>query len=175
METIETKSCPKCKIVFYKTEENFYTCKSGKLTLCWKCHNESVKKKQSRNKELNEKIKYNKMWDKKYKEEKRRSTQIRNARKRNLKRDLTPLEWEEAKNYFENECCYCGIKETRLAQEHFIALSKGGDYTRNNIVPACTSCNSSKKDSDFFEWYPKQLFYNKNRERKILEYLKYSL
>ena len=60
-----------------------------------------------------------------------------------------------------------------LHQEHFIPLSKGGEYTHNNIIPACKSCNSSKQDTDFFEWYPTYEEYNEEREQFILEYLGY--
>ncbi len=61
----------------------------------------------------------------------------------------------------------------RLEQEHFVPISSNGPYTANNIIPACKSCNSSKRDSDFFSWYPKQPFYSKRREAKILRYLNY--
>jgi 5-methylcytosine-specific restriction endonuclease McrA len=73
---------------------------------------------------------------------------------------------------FDNKCAYCG-KEKPLAQDHFVPLSKGGEYTNNNIICSCKSCNSSKSDKDFFEWYPEQLFYSKEREAKILKYLNY--
>lgn len=85
---------------------------------------------------------------------------------------LTTLQWNECKDYFNNKCCYCG-KEDELTQEHFVPLSKGGEYTKNNIIPCCSICNSSKCDKDFFEWYPKQKFYNKKRKQKILKYLNY--
>ena len=32
--------------------------------------------------------------------------------------------------------------------------------------------NNSKRAKDFFEWYPDQLFYSKEREQRILNYLK---
>jgi 5-methylcytosine-specific restriction endonuclease McrA len=81
-------------------------------------------------------------------------------------------EWEDCLKYFKHSCCYCG-NPGPMEQDHFIALSKGGEYTRNNIVPACKSCNSSKNNKDFFEWYPKQSFYNRKRESKILKFLHY--
>lgn len=98
--------------------------------------------------------------------------QIRRARGMNLEANLTMKEWNKCKIYFENKCAYCGLKTT-LTKDHFIPLKNGGEYTINNIIPACKPCNSKKKASDFFEWFPKQDFYTKQREQKILKYLNY--
>mgnify|MGYP003489420683 CR=1 FL=1 len=74
---------------------------------------------------------------------------------------------------FNNKCAYCG-KEKPLSQEHFVALSKGGEFTINNIIPSCQNCNSSKRATDFFEWYPKFKHYSKKREQIILKFLNYN-
>lgn len=95
---------------------------------------------------------------------------IRRHKKKGLPCSLTLEQWERIKKDFNNKCCYCG-EATDLEQEHFIALTKGGEYTHNNIIPACRKCNGSKYNKDFFEWYPKQEFYSKEREKKILKYL----
>jgi hypothetical protein len=79
--------------------------------------------------------------------------------------------WEACVKYFSGCCAYCGKQTLQLTQDHFVPLSKGGEYTRNNIIPACKSCNGSKSDRDFFVWYAKQKFYSLNREKKILSYL----
>ena len=98
--------------------------------------------------------------------------QKRRAAKYDLPNALTILQWNQAKIYFNNCCAFCGQK-LPLAQEHFLPLSKGGEYTVNNIIPSCISCNSSKFNHDFFEWYPTHERYNKKREQKILKYLGY--
>lgn len=126
------------------------------------------------------------LWQKKrYRQENphigRMYSQIRRTRKAKLEYTLTTHEWNQTKDSFNNSCSYCGmteqhhIEETgqQLHQDHFVPLSRGGEYTHNNIVPACRSCNSSKRDSDFFEWYPTYEHYNKDREQKILEFLGY--
>lgn len=92
------------------------------------------------------------------------------ARKRELLSTLTAEQWETIKQAFNSQCAYCG-EPRDLTQEHFIPLSKRGEYTHNNIIPACRSCNSSKNTKDFFEWYPKYEHYSKKRERKILKFL----
>ena len=98
--------------------------------------------------------------------------QRRRIRKRELPATLTPKQWEDIKLDFNLKCAYCG-KEKPLTQDHFLALDNGGEYTHNNIIPACRSCNSRKSKKTFFSWYPKFEYYSKKREKKILEYLNY--
>ena len=98
--------------------------------------------------------------------------QRREAAKRNLPHTLTAKQWDNIKLTFENKCCYCG-EEKPLVKDHFISLSMGGEYTHNNIIPACGSCNSSKRDRDFFLWYPTRESYSEEKVRKILECLNY--
>lgn len=99
--------------------------------------------------------------------------QKRLALKRNLPATLSVEEWRKCKLHFNNECAYCGKPHKRPTQEHFIPISKGGNYGRDNIIPACLSCNPSKNDKDFFYWYPLQDFYSPQREQRILKYLGY--
>lgn len=98
--------------------------------------------------------------------------QRRKSKKLSLPHTLTDAQWEISKAYFNNTCCYCG-KKLPLAQDHFVALSKGGEFTSNNIVPSCKSCNCKKHTSDFFTWYPKYKYYSKKRECFILKFLNY--
>ena len=107
-----------------------------------------------------------------HREQIRISEKKRDAKERELLFTLTLEQWEDTKQYFNNSCCYCG-EEVKLEQEHFIALSNGGEYTHNNIIPACRFCNNSKKNRDFFVWYPKYKNYNEKREKIILEFLNY--
>jgi hypothetical protein len=97
----------------------------------------------------------------------------RRAIEKRLESNFTTKQWQQCKERFNNKCAYCE-KHDMLTQDHFIAVSKGGEYTKNNIVPSCHSCNSDKRDLSFFEWYPMQPFYNKKREQKILRYLNYT-
>lgn len=100
-------------------------------------------------------------------------SQKRRSSKKQLPHTLTVEQWILIQAKFNNKCAYCG-EEKPLTQDHFIPLSKGGEYTHNNIIPACRSCNASKHDSDFFEWYSKQEYYSKEREIFILKHLGYS-
>lgn len=94
----------------------------------------------------------------------------REAKIKNLPSTLTVEQWEITKKHFNNVCAYCG-GENFIQQEHFIPVAKGGEYSFSNILPSCRSCNCSKQDKDFFEWYPKQPYYSKQREDKILKFL----
>lgn len=87
---------------------------------------------------------------------------------------FTPEQWEACKKYFNYSCAYCGSEGVELQQEHFIPVSKDGEYSRRNIVPSCRSCNSKKHTSYFDEWYYEQPFYDEERESKILKYLNYN-
>ena len=101
---------------------------------------------------------------------------ISNQKRRSMKSDLvatfTIEEWELVREHFGNRCAYCGKKKP-LTQDHFYPLSKDGEYAKENIVPACTSCNCSKSNKLFSDWYSTFKYYNVQRERKILSYLRY--
>lgn len=56
---------------------------------------------------------------------------------------LTPGEWKGICEKHAHRCAYCG-RSGPLEQDHVIPLSKGGDHTKENVVPACKSCNASK-------------------------------
>lgn len=99
----------------------------------------------------------------------------REAKKKLLPYNYTSAQWGHTKEYFDFKCAYCGKESNKLAQEHFIPLIKCGEYTKNNIVCACGSCNSSKNDKNFFDWFPEQPFYSKERELKILKFLNYDI
>ncbi len=60
--------------------------------------------------------------------------------------DFTRHEWQALKAHYKDRCAYCGRKMTRLTMDHITPLSKGGSHTLANIVPACKSCNSRKRE-----------------------------
>lgn len=47
-------------------------------------------------------------------------------------------------------CAYCPAPSTTW--DHLVPVSKGGRTVPGNIVPACLSCNSRKRDADVFEF-----------------------
>ena len=68
----------------------------------------------------------------------------RRARKQGLPATLTVEQWLAIQVAYKHRCAYCGSKPKKLTQDHVVPLSKGGGTTPDNIVPACTSCNSRK-------------------------------
>lgn len=64
---------------------------------------------------------------------------------------LTDAEWQDVLQRFENSCAYCHT-EGRLDRDHFIPVSMGGSWTKDNVVPACRKCNTSKKGWHPLEW-----------------------
>jgi|AntDeeMetagen681_2_1112603.scaffolds.fasta_scaffold10059_2 hypothetical protein len=58
---------------------------------------------------------------------------------------------EKVKYKYPQSCCYCGANE-RLSMDHLISRNKGGPDHADNLVWACTPCNSSKRDRDLLVW-----------------------
>lgn len=69
------------------------------------------------------------------------------------KRGIKPISYEtqEAlKLKFNGRCAYCGNQADTW--DHVIPVTKGGDSSFRNIVPACLPCNSSKRTQDVEKW-----------------------
>jgi 5-methylcytosine-specific restriction endonuclease McrA len=58
---------------------------------------------------------------------------------------VTAQDWEEILKAHKYRCYYCKKKE-KLTMDHVIPLSKKGQHTKENLVPACQSCNSKKSN-----------------------------
>jgi hypothetical protein len=61
-------------------------------------------------------------------------------------------EWVKILLEYNYKCAYCGKESKNLEQDHVIPLSKGGLHTKENIVPACRSCNASKNNKILEDW-----------------------
>ena len=64
-----------------------------------------------------------------------------------------------------NRCIYCGKPSESI--DHVFPLSRGGMSVTENCVPACLSCNGQKSDTDVFDWYRRQHFYDPRRAMAI--------
>jgi 5-methylcytosine-specific restriction endonuclease McrA len=81
----------------------------------------------------------------------------RMARVASLEDTLTLDEWELILFRHEYRCAYCHERDDGipLEREHKTPASRGGGFTKDNIVPACGRCNRRKKtmtDSEFREY-----------------------
>lgn len=57
---------------------------------------------------------------------------------------MTEAEWQETLQQFGYRCAYCGCGHEKLTMEHMTPVSRGGDDSQSNIVPACMACNLHK-------------------------------
>ena len=65
--------------------------------------------------------------------------------------DLTAEQWAALKDAWEG-CAYCGATDGALQRDCVMAISRGGRYTVDNVVPACAKCNTSKCNDEVTGW-----------------------
>lgn len=105
-----------------------------------------------------------------------KTSEVNHRRKRRLAKcknhtiRFKPSEVKAVMSAFDSRCAYCGTSE-RITLDHFIPLDKGGTHTPSNVIPACLSCNSSKRNHEAYEWYSKKPFFTKKRWKKIRNYV----
>ena len=85
-----------------------------------------------------------------------RSRRARASRKRRrrmdrVEHDLTDEHWDAVQAAW-GGCAYCGATGVPMQKDCLLALSRGGRYTLDNIVPACRSCNASKCNDEVTGW-----------------------
>lgn len=111
----------------------------------WKRHPEKRKEYRTRHKAKNPEHFMQKM---------REYVKKRKALKKGAAiRDFTASQWENMKLRFNNCCFYCGDAPEQLTQDHMIPLSRGGNHTEANIVPACMDCNNRKGTKTMEEFH----------------------
>jgi 5-methylcytosine-specific restriction endonuclease McrA len=98
-----------------------------------------------------------------------RSRRARAARRRKrrinaVENDLTAAQWAALKEAWRG-CAYCGATDGPLQRDCVMAISRGGRYTVDNVVPACASCNTSKCNDEVTGWLRRKRL----DERKFLE------
>lgn len=58
---------------------------------------------------------------------------------------------------FDGKCIYCGTSEDEAGRphhvDHLVPVSAGGRHHISNLVLSCASCNSSKGNKPFFQFY----------------------
>jgi len=66
-------------------------------------------------------------------------------------RDLTQEQWRQRLEEFGHHCAYCWASDVKLTKDHLIPITRGGQHTIDNIVPACQPCNTRKKNHSMLE------------------------
>jgi 5-methylcytosine-specific restriction endonuclease McrA len=82
---------------------------------------------------------------------KARYARRRQRRMARVEHDLTDEQWTALRSAW-GGCAYCGVADKPLQRDCVLALSRGGRYTLENIVPACRSCNTSKCNDEVTGW-----------------------
>ena len=65
--------------------------------------------------------------------------------------DLTKEQWSRLQTTW-GGCAYCGATGVALQRDCVLAISRGGRYTLDNVVPACRACNTSKCSNEVTSW-----------------------
>jgi 5-methylcytosine-specific restriction endonuclease McrA len=68
-----------------------------------------------------------------------------------VEHDLSEEQWAALQEAW-GGCAYCGATDKPLQRDCVQAISRGGRYTLDNIVPACGSCNTSKCNDEVTGW-----------------------
>jgi hypothetical protein len=131
-------------------------------------HRESEKRRREEGKTLE--------WQQNNKDKVKEYGEKRQHKKHNIKKK----EWKFCKEYFGFKCAYCNLP----IEEHWIKyrVVKLGDFHKehvdhfgandlSNCVPSCKTCNSSKWEFKFEDWYPQQEFYSKENYDKIVKWI----
>src|SRR3984893_13256612 len=80
-----------------------------------------------------------------------RAARKRKRRVNGVVNDLTGEQWAALKEAWQG-CAYCGATDGPLQRDCVMAISRGGRYTVDNVVPACASCNTSKCNDEVTGW-----------------------
>jgi hypothetical protein len=117
-------------------------------------------------------------WEKKNKDKLYEYSQNR----KHKKHDITNLEWEACKKYFDYKCAYCGLplsehyrtyaKKLQKIDFHKDHADNKGKNDITNCIPSCGTCNDSKWKFTLDEWYNKNnINFTQERLDKIIKWL----
>lgn len=131
---METKYCPRCETnlpvqEFYKNKAK----KDGLQVQCKSCIKGFVKTSYYRYRES--RLETTRIWKANWR-----------AERYGAKSTLTVKEWLEILNSYEGKCAYCS--DTFSGIDHVTPFSRGGENTKENVVPTCSSCNHKKRHFD---------------------------
>jgi len=73
-------------------------------------------------------------------------TRAKRRAAKKIETTLTTEEWQEILKAHKSKCYWCKkrLKPDEITMDHVIPLSKGGHHSKENLVLACLSCNSTK-------------------------------
>lgn len=80
-----------------------------------------------------------------------RAARRRTRRVKAAVNDLTDAQWAAIRAAW-GGCAYCGVTDKPMQRDCIMAISRGGRYTVDNVVPACAACNASKCNEEVTHW-----------------------
>ncbi|WP_304118717.1 HNH endonuclease [Mycolicibacterium bacteremicum] len=80
-----------------------------------------------------------------------RAARRRTRRVKAVVNDLTVAQWTAIQDAW-GGCAYCGVTGKPMQRDCVMAISRGGRYTIENVVPACAACNASKCNDEVTGW-----------------------
>lgn len=198
---IEYKLCSDCNEWQPLTDEYYYKNDNNKVDgfnpYCKECtKRRSVKwQKENRDKSLgylrkaNSKphrkqqqqelywVRKEKGYYKSYYEDNKEKFKEYNQNRKQKNHNISPEEWISCKQYFNNECAYCGMplevhKKLHSQDLHREHVDPNGADDLSNCVPSCRICNVRKKLIPLNEWYNEDnRVYNEDKLNKIYKWL----
>ena len=64
---------------------------------------------------------------------------------------ISARDWLRTLNRHGGRCFYCGTT-ARMSMDHVVPISRDGQHSIGNVLPACIGCNSSKGHRTIMEW-----------------------
>lgn len=178
----EYKTCSKCKQTKPKIDFGIHKkTLDGLYSQCFICHRKSraeyrkrqaqaIKLQQKDNYQRNrqkridysaKRIKQNPERHKAYMAISKRRNHVKVAadtRRRNARRKdngVFKITKKELQHLLALPCFYCGSKQNQTI-DHVVAIARGGTDSIGNLITACKSCNSRKRQLTIMEWRIKQ-------------------
>lgn len=87
----------------------------------------------------------------------RKAKEARRTRLNNVINDLTSVQWQDILQTFNHACAYCLAQDVPLEQEHMQPISRGGQHTEANVIPACVNCNRRKSSKSLLAFMAQEL------------------
>lgn len=183
IDYLEYKLCSDCSEWHPMTEEYFYKNKSSSDGFNPYCKKKTVERTlNNRNKNREENLAKMREYGREYmkrpeRKENRREVmrklvaegkqkewqrenkdKVKGYNKKHNNHTISKEEWLSCKEYFNNECAYCGLtfgehKEKFNQDLHKEHVIHDGLNDLSNCIPSCKSCNSSKSDQTIHQWY----------------------
>ena len=122
---------------------------------------------------------YNKEYQNKHPDKIKEYNAYRQMHKKHI---INKQEWQACKDYFNNECAYCGLLaenhtrtykgELQVIDLHKEHVDHNGLNDLSNCIPSCQSCNSTKNRKSLDEFYnPNNLNFIQERYDRIMKWL----